>query len=183
MLKNILITGCSGGGKSTLLAALDARGHKTVLEPGLRIVSQERESGGTALPWVDLSAFLHRAAQMARRDLDQNSQAARPVFYDRGLFDAAVGLHHLHGTPLGDTMGPIFPYDQRTLVAPPWPKLFSRTQDRQHSFDQAVAEYHRIKRAIALLGCTEVPLPLSDVQARVAFVERHFSLGSPKPDA
>ena len=66
--KFVLITGCSGGGKSTLLAELHARGWPVVEEPGRRIVKHELETGGRALPWVDPVAFLHRAIEMALAD-------------------------------------------------------------------------------------------------------------------
>ncbi|MEO1705188.1 MAG: AAA family ATPase, partial [Pseudomonadota bacterium] len=46
MAEHILITGCSGGGKSTLLAALAQQGHAVVREPGERIVRSEMASGG-----------------------------------------------------------------------------------------------------------------------------------------
>ena len=46
----VVISGCSGGGKSTLLAELGRRGHSTVEEPGRRIVAQELQQGGRALP-------------------------------------------------------------------------------------------------------------------------------------
>ncbi|WP_409999599.1 AAA family ATPase [Rhizobium leguminosarum] len=51
MNRSVLISGCSGGGKSTLLAELAARGHAVVEEPGRRIVKQELEGDGAALPW------------------------------------------------------------------------------------------------------------------------------------
>jgi len=44
----VIISGCSGGGKSTLLAELGRRGYAVVEEPGRRIVRQEvrgRRSG------------------------------------------------------------------------------------------------------------------------------------------
>ncbi|WP_081718406.1 AAA family ATPase [Lutibaculum baratangense] len=47
----LIISGCSGGGKSTLLSALSRRGHAVIEEPGLRIVRKETSSGGGALPW------------------------------------------------------------------------------------------------------------------------------------
>ena len=46
----VLISGCSGGGKSTSLDELARRGHQTGLEPGRRIVHDELARGGTALP-------------------------------------------------------------------------------------------------------------------------------------
>jgi predicted ATPase len=49
----VVISGCSGGGKSTLLAELRGRGYAVVEEPGRRIVREELEGRGAALPWVD----------------------------------------------------------------------------------------------------------------------------------
>lgn len=49
----VVLSGCSGGGKSSLLAALARRGHAVVEEPGRRIVAEETRSGGSALPWTD----------------------------------------------------------------------------------------------------------------------------------
>jgi predicted ATPase len=37
----VVISGCSGGGKSTLLAELVGRGYAAVEEPGRRIVEEE----------------------------------------------------------------------------------------------------------------------------------------------
>lgn len=65
MNRFVVISGCSGGGKSTLLAELGRRGHDVVEEPGRRIVRQELESGGRALPWIDGPAFARRAVAMA----------------------------------------------------------------------------------------------------------------------
>ena len=58
----VVLSGCSGGGKSTLQAELRRRGHATVDEPGRRIVKDESADGGTALPWIDpqLRAARHR---------------------------------------------------------------------------------------------------------------------------
>src|ERR1700761_1182253 len=91
----IVITGCSGGGKSTLLAELARRGFAVVEEPGRRIVKSELEKGGTALPWIDPIAFLHRAIEVALEDWDASGHLPGPVFFDRGLVDAASALEHL----------------------------------------------------------------------------------------
>ena len=64
----IILSGCSGGGKSTLLAELVRRGFATVEEPGRRIVIEETRNGGTALPWIDIEAFARRAIAMALED-------------------------------------------------------------------------------------------------------------------
>jgi predicted ATPase len=43
----VVISGCSGGGKSTLIAELGRRGYPVVEEPGRRIVKEELASGGS----------------------------------------------------------------------------------------------------------------------------------------
>lgn len=68
MNRSVLMSGCSGGGKSTLLAELAAHGHAVVEEPGRQIVKQELEGNGAALPWVDMAAFARRAIEMAMAD-------------------------------------------------------------------------------------------------------------------
>src|SRR5687768_4886086 len=81
MNRFVVVSGCSGGGKSTLLAELGRRGHDVVEEPGRRIVKKELESGGRALPWVDGPAFARRAVAMALAD--RAAAEARPgwVFF------------------------------------------------------------------------------------------------------
>ena len=60
----VTISGCSGGGTSTLLAEFQRRGFATIEEPGRRIVGEELNRGGSALPWVDGGVGQgHRAQQ------------------------------------------------------------------------------------------------------------------------
>jgi predicted ATPase len=59
----VTISGCSGGGKSTVLAELQQRGFATIEEPGRRIVAEEIKRDGRALPWIDPVAFAGRAIE------------------------------------------------------------------------------------------------------------------------
>ena len=93
----VILSGCSGGGKSALLEALRRRGHAVVEEPGRRIVRQELAAGGTALPWRDLAAFARRAVEMALADRAAMRGQPGFVFFDRGLIDAAVALEAAGG--------------------------------------------------------------------------------------
>jgi predicted ATPase len=101
----VVISGCSGGGKSTLLTEPGRRGHATVEEPGQRIIREELKGEGSALPWIDPVAFVRRAIAMALAD--RASAAARDgwVFFDLGLIDAAAGLQHLTGEPVLVALG------------------------------------------------------------------------------
>lgn len=176
MTQHVLITGCSGGGKSTLTDALGKRGHSVVPEPGLRIVQEEKARGGTALPWIDAAAFLWRAVEVAQDDLTRMAHKAFPVFHDRGLLDAAVGLEDLCGVPIRDTLKHGFPYANRVVLAPPWPEIFATTEDRQHGFEAATIEYDRIRSALSELGCEALALPRVDLETRLRIVENAFDL-------
>jgi predicted ATPase len=61
----VTISGCSGGGKTTLLVELRRRGFATNEEPGRRIVAEELKRGGRALPWIDAVAFAGRAIEVS----------------------------------------------------------------------------------------------------------------------
>lgn len=166
----VLISGCSSGGKSTLLAELGRRGHAVVEEPGLRIVTQELASGGGALPWVDASAFLRRAIEMALADRAAAQGLSGWVFFDRGLVDAASGLQHLTGEPVLDALGRAHRYNRRVFLAPPWPEIYVTDQERRHDLNQAVAEYERLAVTYPLLGYEVLVLPKVSVEDRAKFV-------------
>lgn len=166
----LLITGCSGGGKSTLLEALAARGGITVPEPGRRVVAQEMASGGLALPWINLRSFASRALAMARVDLWQHEAREKRVYFDRGVVDAAVALEHAGGRAVQKTLASGSPYAELVFVAPPWQEIYEQDDVRQHSFDEAVAEYERICDALNRLGHEVCLLPKTSVEKRVVFM-------------
>ena len=166
----VVISGCSGGGKSTLLAELARRGHAVVEEPGRRIVQQEIAGDGAALPWVDEAAFARRAVAMALEDRASASAHAGWVFFDRGLVDAASGLQHLTGEPALETLGRSHRYHRRVFLTPPWPEIYATDAERRHGFDAALAEYSRLLAAYPALGYEVIVLPKVSITERADFV-------------
>ncbi|WP_233141379.1 AAA family ATPase [Haematobacter missouriensis] len=165
----VVLSGCSGGGKSTLIAELKARDHVVVEEPGRRIIDEEQSSGGSALPWVDLAAFLRRAIDMALSDMAAASHN-RWVFFDRGLVDAASALEELTGDAALRALCIKHRYHQRMFMAPPWPEIYLTDAERQHSFDAAVAEFGRLMQAFPALGYDVLMLPQMTPSQRADFV-------------
>ena len=175
----VVISGCSGGGKSTLLEELGRRGYATVPEPGRRIVREELSGAGAALPWVDERAFARRAIAMARLDLMAAGPAAGWVFFDRGLVDAAAALLQLDGVPLAQTLGPARHYHRLVFLTPPWPDIYRQDAERQHGLAAAIAEYQRLLAAYGALGYAVVPVPQAEVAARADFVLSVLQAGRP----
>ena len=170
MNRFVVISGCSSGGKSTLLAELGRRGHAVVEEPGRRIVGEELRARGSALPWVDATAFLRRAVAMALADRVSGAALDGWVFFDRGLVDAAAGLQHLTGEPVLAAVGRSHRYHRHVFLAPPWPEIYVTDRERRHGLDAARAEYSRLLEAYPSLGYELVILPKVGVTERADFV-------------
>ena len=158
MNRFVVISGCSGGGKSALIAELKARGHAVVTEPGRRIVSQERQRMGRALPWIDPAAFAQRAVQLALHDRVRARAKPGLVFFDRGLVDAAAALEHATGKRVLATYAPDR-YNPLVFVTPPWPEIFSNDASRRHGLPEAIEEYERLLEAYASLAYDIYVLP------------------------
>jgi predicted ATPase len=167
----VVISGCSGGGKSTLLAELQRRGHAVVEEPGRRIVREELAGDGAALPWIDAAAFARRAVAMALADREAASALEGRVFFDRGLVDAAAALEHATGEVVLEPLGRAHRYRRQVFLAPPWPEIYVNDPERPHGFEAALAEYERLLTAYERLDYAVTILPTTDVAARADFVE------------
>ncbi|KZM47919.1 AAA family ATPase [Labrenzia sp. OB1] len=168
--RHVILSGCSGGGKSTLLAELERRGFETVEEPGRSIVSEAMRGGDSALPWVNPGAFARRAIDMASKDRDNAKGMEQWIFFDRGLVDAAVALEHATGVAISDTPRQTNRYHRQVFLTPPWPEIFTKDSERQLGFDAAIEEYGRLLAAYRHPGYEAIILPKTDVHARADFL-------------
>jgi predicted ATPase len=166
----VVISGCSGGGKSTLLTELSRRGRAVVAEPGRRIVQAELKGDELALPWVDGAAFARRVIEMAIADRDRVGALKGWVFFDRGLVDAASGLQHVTGEQVLGPLGQPYRYHRCVFLVPPWPEIYVNDPERRHGFDAALEEYARLLEAYPALGYNVVVLPKMGVSERADFV-------------
>ena len=166
----VILSGCSGGGKSTLLAELAARGHAVVEEPGRRIVKQALAGGDGILPWADGAGFARQAIAMALADRDAARGHEGWVFFDRGLIDAASALEALTGAPVLQALGQAHRYHRRVFLVPPWPEIYVTDPERRHGIEAGLAEYERLERDYPALGYEVVVLPKTSVAARADLV-------------
>jgi len=166
----VVVSGCSSGGKSTLIAALGKRGYAVVDEPGRRIVKEELARGGSALPWVDGVAFARRAIAIALADRAAAGWSDGWVFFDRGLIEAAAALEHMTGKPIVTALGQANRYHRRVFVASPWPEIYETDPERRHGLDMALVEYSRLLETYPSLGYEVVILPKVGVSERADFI-------------
>lgn len=161
----VMISGCSGGGKSTLLGELARRGYRVVAEPGRRIIAEARAGDGRTLPWIDAAAFARRALEMSMAD---HAAARGLTFFDRGVVDAAVAIAATGGDATYRAVAACR-YDW-LFLAPPWPEIYVNDEDRRHSLETALRDYDRVRQAYADAGYHPVMLARETVAARADFV-------------
>jgi len=172
-----VITGCSGSGKSTLIAALAAAGESTCPEPGRRIVKQQLEIGGDALPWDNAQRFVDACAAQAVADFDYHCSGPRRVFFDRSFVDVAAAVAR-SGLRASDALTAALSsrrYAPLAFMSAPWEALFGRDAERRHTFADAVAEYESLVPSYRALGYQLIFLPRAATAECMAFVKRALS--------
>lgn len=176
-MRRVVVTGCSGGGKSTLLEALRARGYPVVEEAGRRVVRRALAEGGEALPWRDPAAFAAAAIALATADHADAARLGELVFFDRSVLDVAAYLDAVTGSAQTAALAARLAYHEVAFLAPPWPELFAGDAERRHGMADALAEYERLLRVYPAASYRLVELPKSPVDQRADFVLR--TLGEP----
>jgi predicted ATPase len=147
-------------------------------EPGRRIVKQELDGDGAALPWIDMAAFARRAIEMAMTDHAAARQHAGWTFFDRGLIDAAAALQHLTGDPVLEKLSAAHRYNRSVFLTPPWPEIYTTDPERRYGFNDAAAEYDRLASVYPALGYDVVVLPKIAIASRADFVLDHLVQGA-----
>ncbi|WDF54724.1 AAA family ATPase [Mucilaginibacter sp. KACC 22063] len=170
MRQFVVISGCSGGGKSTLLTELSRRGYSVVEEPGRRIIADELNAAGNALPWIDLAAFARKAIEVSLNDLQQAANNNGWTFFDRGLVDAAAALEFATGERVIERLCFDNRYADLVFVVPPWPEIYIQDNERKHSLDMAIAEYERLLATYHFLNYQVEVLPKTNVSDRADLI-------------
>jgi predicted ATPase len=135
----VIISGCSGGGKSTLLSELVKRGYSVVLEPGRQIVKEQHAINGDALPWTNPQKFLDLALSRYIYQFNSQKQTDQFIFFDRGIIDA-VQLD-LPQSSYFQNAANNFRYNRLVFLVPPWKEIFANDAERKHDFESAKKEF------------------------------------------
>lgn len=179
-----VITGASGGGKSTLVAALNELGYSTIPEAALAIMREQLECNGRILPSVDRTAFLKAVLARSIQDYEAAQLLKGPVFFDRGIPEWLRLLgSSAKPNAIADTRRR---YASTVFVAEPWPEIYVCDHYRKHGFERAAKSYKPTISAYIEAGYRTCALPKVSVEKRVEFilaeVETRAAQGAP-PDS
>lgn len=175
----VVVSGCSGGGKSSLLHEMAARGYQVHPEPGRQIVKEQLYIGGDGVPWDNPLRFVELCVSRAMFYYNTTRPGDRPALFDRSIIDNVAGLHRL-GYPVAPYLDEAvrrYRYARRVFMTPPWPELFAHDAERRHSFEEAEAEYEPLLAAYRANGYEVVLVPKRSVRERADFLEKQLGYG------
>lgn len=164
----VVISGCSGGGKSTLLSELVNRGYSVVLEPGRQIVKEQTAIEGDALPWINLQKFLELALSRYLFQFNSQKESQKYIFFDRGIIDA-VQLDPSQPEYF-QRAAKNFRYNRLVFLVPPWEEIFKGDIERKHNFESAKKEFEELLIKYKNFGYETVLIPKISVKERVDFI-------------
>ncbi|MGE0668588.1 MAG: AAA family ATPase [Sphingomonadales bacterium] len=168
----VIISGCSGGGKSTLLGELARRGHAVCEEAGRQVVKKQLYIGGDALPWGNAAKFVELTVSRTINNMINAARSGRLTFFDRGIIDQVAGGTHA---------GLAVPEHVRTaarrlrcnwlvFLAPPWREIFATDAERRHGFEEAASSFEPLRAAYQAMEYAIVELPRISPGRRADFV-------------
>jgi predicted ATPase len=168
----VVLSGCSGGGKSSLLAELGRRGYAIYEEPGRQVVKEQLLIGGDALPWGNLDLFLELTISRSIHHLVEAARSGTIAFFDRGIIDQVNGYRARGMEIPKHLLGAVehFRYRETVFVVPPWREIFANDAERRHSFDESVAAYEALVETYKYFGYRPLIVPKADMATRADFV-------------
>lgn len=172
-----VLTGASGSGKSSIIAALQVRGFTCVQEIGRQVVKDELAAGTGRTPWQDGEGFMELVLARSVSAFQSMADRTTPVFFDRGIPESIGAAIVAKVPPLAHRVQATnnFRYNRRVFYTPPWREIYVPDAERRHSFEQGL-EYHRAELA-SYVACgydlLEVPQP--PVADRVDFIVQNVT--------
>lgn len=177
-MPKFVITGASGGGKSTLISALAVAGYATVPEAGRQIVAEQMSINGTSLPWADQAAFLGLLFARSIATFDSaETLIGETVFFDRSFVEA-IAYAAVIGQAAPQFMHKAAAerrFTNPVFVCPPWQEIFARDGERRHDFEFAIRDYEANVAAYSAAGYELMEIPRACVEERVAFITRQLA--------
>ena len=178
--KFYILSGCSGGGKSSLLGEMQKRGYSIIPEAGRRVVANAQKNDTDALPWKSPNAFVRACVELHLRDLASSSVLTGPVLLDRSLIDV-ISYLEFKFLPVPQDLANLLKtprYESLVFITPPWPEVFENDGQRKVSFSEAVLEHEHLCQTFSRLGFTLQEVPQHPLPDRADFIEQVLTVAS-----
>lgn len=169
----IVISGCSGGGKSTLLEELNDDGYTVMPEVGRELVKEQFALNSNALPWKEPIRFCEL---LVEKSIERYYEASHyesvkddVIFFDRCFLEGVSYLQTINIHKYDHIVSELR-YYPAIFMTPPWQDIFCEDAERKTPFKKAVEEYDRLLEYYVKYGYELVILPKVSIKERVQFI-------------
>jgi predicted ATPase len=162
-------TGGPGGGKTTVIEELSARGYRCVPEVARAIIKTRIDAGQSPRP--DPKDF----AKMIFDSDVQNYRATSSTevtFFDRGIVDALGMLAESAAIPPSEIEENLrrYSYNKTVFLLPPWEAIYRTDDERDQAFAEAVQVSESVSSWYSRCGYELLEVPFGTVAERVDFI-------------
>jgi len=170
-----LISGGPGSGKTTVLRELAKAGFSYVPEVARRIIQEQVETGGTALPWADRTTYTRLMLQRSIETFLEHLSTAMPTFADRGIPDT-LGYARLIDLQDEFLVCEIesacreHPYAPVVFLAPPWREIYETDSERKQDFAEAERTFEQVLGVYERCEYETAILPKVSARERASFM-------------
>ncbi len=168
----IVFTGGPSSGKTTVLNYLKGLGYQCANEVGRKVIQQQVEMEGKALPWDDKTAFRDEMMREEIGNYRSHKDTEELVFFDRSIIDS-YGYSMLESLAVSSELIEYcssLAYHKKVFMFPPWESIFANDVERKQDFSEAVATFREMASAYEKFGYTLVEVPKASVEQRVEFI-------------
>lgn len=182
MNKLVVITGCSGGGKSTILSNLRKKGYSVIPEVGRELVKEQLVKKSGITPWENPNAFCELLIERSIAAYYAASKIMNAkddvVFLDRCILEGISYYQSLdiHNANKYDHFIDELRYYPVIFVTPPWQEIYCVDDERKHSFEEALIEHERVLKLYPQCGYRIIDLPKKSVEERLEFILSSIAL-------
>lgn len=169
-----IITGGPGAGKTTLLNKLNDNGFIIVPEEGRRIIKEQLNSNGEALPWINKKLFAELMFDASVKTYQKMKQISGdvPVFFDRGIIDT-IGYLKLEGIPVPKEMEILarkMEYNRNVFILPPWKEIYENDSERKQTPEIAERTFECMYETYKKYDYHVIEVPKVTIEQRVRFI-------------
>jgi len=170
-----VITGGPGVGKTTLLKELESRGYPVVQEVARRLIREQQQIDGEALPWKNRDLYkkiMFDRSIAAFRQLDESNLNNQPVFFDRSFLDTLCYCR-LIGAEISKEMKTYaenWTFNPTVFLLPPWEAIYQKDEQRKQDWEEATKTFVQMKETYLEFGYQPQEVPKMDVIHRTDFV-------------
>ncbi len=171
-----IITGGPGVGKTALLNELQLRGYGCVSEVARRIIQEQIETKGDAVPWLDCRKYADLMLKGSIRDFVKYQEESKILFFDRGIPDT-YGYEKLIELPLSPALCEAvknYRYNSKVFILPFWQDIYQTDTERKQDLKEAMDTFEVMKSIYSELGYNWIEVPKVSVKERADFVIRQL---------